>query len=274
MKPFPRLSLADGKQIPQLGLGIYKTPSAEVPRVVRAAVELGYRHFDTATLYENEDGLGRGVASAGVTRDELYLTSKVLNADHGYESTLAACVRSIALMKCDYLDLYLIHWPAPRQDLYVETWRALEKLKFDGLVMSIGVSNFHIHHLERLAAETQVTPVINQIECHPWLPQNELREHHRSQGIATEAWSPLARGRVLRDRQVQQLAISAGRTPAQIVLRWQLQRGVLVIPKSVHPERMRENSEIFDFELNPTHMRMLDDLETGERTGADPDERD
>lgn len=269
-----RVRLRDGLSIPQLGLGIYKTPDAAVPDLVVAAAEAGYRHFDTAAMYDNEGGLGRGLRATGRARDEFFVTTKVLNADHGYTSTLAACRQSLKLLNTEYVDLYLIHWPAPKQDRYLETWRALETLRADGLVRSIGVSNFHQHHIERLKEISDTVPVINQVECHPWLPQRELIAYHQRAGIVTQAWSPLARGRVLDDPTLHELAHELGRTPAQVVLRWHLQRGTVVIPKSVKAHRIRENANIFDFVLLPDHMAQLSQLETGVRTGMDPDERD
>lgn len=272
--PFPSLPLSDGRTIPQLGLGLYKTPEEAVPALTRHAVEVGYRHFDTASMYGNEAGLGEGLQTCGLPRGEVFVTTKVWNADHGYEATLAACARSLASLRTEYVDLYLIHWPAPRQGRYLETWRALEKLQDDGMVHSIGVSNFHPHHLEDILKSSGRTPVVNQIECHPRLPQQDLIRFHRHHGILTEAWSPLARGRLIQDESLRALARSLERTPAQVVLRWHLQRGVVVIPKSVRPERLEENAKIFDFELGDAEMDVLAQLETGERTGVDPNDRD
>ncbi|OEU95997.1 aldo/keto reductase [Streptomyces oceani] len=272
--PFPSLPLSDGRTIPQLGLGIYKTPEEAVPALARRAVEIGYRHFDTASMYENEAGLGEGLRTCGLPREELFVTTKVWNTDHGYEETLAACARSLERLRTEYVDLYLIHWPAPGRGRYRETWRALEKLRDDGLVRSIGVSNFHAHHLAELRKSSERMPVVNQVECHPRLPQRDLIRFHDEHGIRTEAWAPLARGRLLQDESLGELARSLGRTPAQVVLRWHLQRGVVVIPKTVNPERLVENARILDFELADTEMAALARLETGERTGDDPDDRD
>lgn len=270
----PRVELLDGNRIPQVGLGLYKTPSALVPDLVRDALDLGYRHFDTATMYDNEAALGRGLATSGISREEVFITTKLWNADHEHDRAVAACHRSLELLGTDYLDLYLIHWPAPRQDRYVEAWEALQTLQADGLVRSIGVSNFHRPHLDRLARHSATTPAVNQVECHPWLQQKELYELHRGRGITTQAWSPLARGRVGHDGDLRTLADRLGRTPAQVALRWQLQRGVVVIPKTVSPDRLVENIALFDFTLDDEAVSTLADMDSGARTGTHPDDRD
>ncbi|MFP7761168.1 aldo/keto reductase [Marisediminicola sp. LYQ134] len=268
----PLLPLSDGHTIPQLGLGVYKIDDAEAEAVVETAISLGYRHIDTATLYGNERGVGDGMRASGVDRDDLFVTTKVWQDDHGFDATLRAFARSLERLALDYVDLYLIHWPAPRQDRYVDTWRALERLKADGVVRSIGVSNFHPHHLERLRIETETSPVINQVELHPWLPQHETRRYGREHGILTEAWSPLARGRVLDDPVLAGLGEKHGVSPARVVLRWHIQQGLVVIPKSVSADRIRDNADVFGFELDTDDLAAIASLESGERTGLDPDD--
>ena len=262
----------DGRVIPQLGLGVYKVPLDETAALVADAIDAGYRHVDTATLYRNEAGVGEGVRASGASREEVFVTTKVLQDDQGYERTLAAFERSRRLLGLDYVDLYLIHWPAPRQDRYVDTWRAMEKLRADGVVRSIGVSNFHPHHLDRLIAETDVVPVVNQVELHPWLPQREVRWYDASRGILTESWSPLARGRALDEPVLERIADVHRVSVAQVVIRWHLQLGVVVIPKSTSPERIRANADVFGFELNAAELEAIATLESGYRTGADPDD--
>jgi 2,5-diketo-D-gluconate reductase A len=268
----PLVTLSDGRAIPQLGLGVYKVSDDEATDAVGSALEAGYRHIDTAAFYENEKGVGQAIRQSGLPRHEVFVTSKVWQDDHGYDETRRAFDTSLARLGFDYLDLYLIHWPAPRQNRYVETWRALESLKADGLVRSIGVSNFHPHHLDRLAQEGGETPVINQVELHPWLQQAGVREYDDAHGIATEAWSPLARGRILDDPTLATLASKHGRSPAQIVLRWQLDLGNIVIPKSITPARIRENIDVFDFALDDDDRARIAALDSGQRTGKDPDD--
>ena len=269
--PAPSLSLDDGNTIPQLGFGLYKVPAADAARLCREAIAIGYRHLDTAAFYANEAEVGEAVRSAELPREELFVTSKVWKDDNGYDSTLRAFDASMAKLGLPTLDLYLIHWPVPSTDLYVDTWRALVRLQQEGRVQSIGVANFHAHHIERLIAETGVAPVVNQVELHPWLPQAELRAFDAEHGIRTEAWSPLARGRVLDTPLLGDLADKHGRTPAQIVLRWHLELGNIVIPKASSAERLRENLDVFDFALDDEDMAAIATLETGERTGRDPD---
>jgi 2,5-diketo-D-gluconate reductase A len=270
--PFsPELTLSDGHTIPQLGLGVYKVADAQAADLVAGAIDAGYRSIDTATLYDNEKGVGDGLRASGIPREQLFVTTKVWNDDHGYDSTLRAFDRSLDLLRLDYLDLYLIHWPLPKKNLYVETWRALQTLRDSGRVRSIGVSNFTPAHIQRLDDETGVLPVLNQVELHPWLPQHHVREYDESHGILTEAWSPLARGRVLDDPTLAAIAGRYGKSPAQVVLRWHLQSGLVVIPKSNSLERVRENSLVFDFELDAADLEAIATLESGERTGMDPD---
>jgi 2,5-diketo-D-gluconate reductase A len=269
--PAPRLSLDDGATIPQLGFGLYKVPPQDAERLCTAAIDIGYRHLDTAAFYGNEQGVGKAVRAAPVGRGELFVTSKVWKDDNGYDTTLRAFDASMARLGLATLDLYLIHWPVPSTDHYVETWRALIRLQAEGRVGSIGVANFHAHHIERIVDETGVTPVVNQVELHPWLQQAELREFDESRGIRTEAWSPLARGRVLAVPLLDDLAAKHGRTPAQIVLRWHIELGNIVIPKASSPERLRENLDVFDFALDEDDLVAMASLETGERTGRDPD---
>ena len=268
----PLVPLADGHSIPQLGYGMYKVPAADATRLALAAIDAGYRHLDTAALYGNEAEAGAAVRDAPVARDELFVTTKVWNDDHGYDETLRAFDVSMAKLGLDRLDLYLIHWPVPSRDRYVDTWRALIRLREEGRVSSIGVSNFHVHHLERIIAETGVTPVVNQVELHPWLPQAELRAAHDRLGIRTEAWSPLARGRALSTPLLDGLAAKHGRSPAQVVLAWHVHLGNVAIPKASTPERIRENLDVFDLPLDAEDLAALATLESGERTGRDPDD--
>jgi 2,5-diketo-D-gluconate reductase A len=271
--PFsPLITLSDGNQIPQLGLGVYKVEDATAARIVEGAIDAGYRHVDTAKLYFNEAGVGAGVRASGIPRDEIFVTTKVWNDDHGYDETLRAFDASLELLGMDYVDLYLIHWPAPKQDRYVDTWRALETIKRDGRARSIGVSNFNPPHLEKLLAGATESPVINQVEIQPWLQQRELRDFDAARGIVTEAWSPLARGRVIGDPTLEAIGEKHGKSSAQIVIRWHLEQGLVVIPKSNSIERIRENSQVFDFELDATDLAAIAALESGERTGSNPDD--
>ncbi|PTL74415.1 oxidoreductase [Rathayibacter caricis DSM 15933] len=266
----PLIPLNDGRAIPQIGLGVYKIGDAEAAHAVGTALEAGYRHIDTATLYANERGVGEGIRASGIPREQVFVTTKVWNDDHGYDETLEAFDRSLELLGTDYIDLYLVHWPIPSRDRYVDTYRALERLQQEGRARSIGVSNFAIEHLERLGAETGVVPAVNQVELHPRLPQEELRAFDSARGIVTEAWSPLARGRLLEEPLLARLAARHGVSPAQIVLRWHVQNGVVVIPKSVTPERIRANIDVFGFELDAEDLAGIASLATGERTGRDP----
>ncbi|MES2094651.1 MAG: aldo/keto reductase [Actinomycetota bacterium] len=267
----PTLTMNDGRDIPQLGLGVYKVPDAEAARVVQVALEAGYRHIDTATLYNNERGVGDGVRASGVPRDDVFVTTKVWDDDHGFDATRRAFDTSLELLGFDYVDLYLIHWPVPSKDLFVETWRALETIRTDGRALSIGVSNFAPHHIDRLLAETDTVPAINQVELHPWLPQRQVRYYDASLGILTEAWSPLARGRLIGDPVLDSVAAKHHRSAAQVVIRWHLQLGTVVIPKSVTESRIVENFEVFDFALDAADLSAIAGLESGVRTGMEPD---
>jgi 2,5-diketo-D-gluconate reductase A len=269
----PRVALADGTSIDVVGYGVYKVPPADTAHLCSTALDAGYRLLDTAALYGNEAGVGEAARAYLETgdREDLFVTSKVWNDDHGHDATLRAFDASMDLLGLDRLDLYLIHWPCPSKDLYVETWRALGRLQAEGRVRSIGVSNFQRPHLERLLAETGVVPVLNQIELHPYLQQHDLRSFHERHGIATQAWSPLGRGNVLQDPVVGRIAAELGRTPAQVILRWHLQHGILTIPKASSRERISSNLDIFGFVLTDTHLAALDALDRDQRFGSHPD---
>lgn len=271
MSDVPTITLNNGRQIPQLGFGVFLVPPEETERAVSTALETGYRSIDTAVAYRNEEGVGRAIASSGLPRDEVFVTTKLWNADHGYVEALRAFDQSVRRLGLDTIDLFLIHWPVPAADRYVETWKALEKLAADGRVRAIGVSNFKAEHLNRLFAETGTVPAVNQIELHPRFPQADLRAMHAEHGIVTEAWSPLAQGgELLADPTITRLAEQHGVTPAQVVLRWHLQIGNIVIPKSVTPQRIRENFDVFGFELSDTDLAAIATLDTGQRIGPDP----
>ncbi|MFI5711207.1 aldo/keto reductase [Kribbella sp. NPDC051620] len=268
----PTVKLNNGVEMPQLGFGVFQVPDDQTTAAVTTALEAGYRSIDTATAYQNEAAVGKALAVSGIAREELFVTTKLWNADQGYEQTLAAFERSRKLLGLDYLDLYLIHWPAPSLGRYADSWRALEKLSADGVVRAIGVSNFQPAHLEQLAAGSSVVPAVNQVELHPYLQQAEVRAYGNQHGIATEAWSPLAKGgSLLTEPAVTALAAKYERTAAQVVLRWHLQQGTIVIPKSVTPARVRENFAVFDFSLTDADLDSLAGLDRGERTGPDPD---
>jgi diketogulonate reductase-like aldo/keto reductase len=270
----PSLEMNDGHRIPQLGFGVFKVDPDRTADIVAHALQVGYRSIDTATLYDNEDGVGAAIAESGIAREKLFVTTKVWNDDQGHDATLRAFERSLRRLGLEYVDLYLIHWPVPAQDRYVETWQALTELKADGRARSIGVSNFQIEHLRRVIAETGVTPAVNQIELHPHLQQAQLRRFHDETGILTEAWSPLGRGRALDDSVVNDIARRHERTAAQVVLRWHLQLGNVVIPKSATPARVEENFAVFDFELSAAEMEAIAGLEAASRIGPDPDRFD
>jgi diketogulonate reductase-like aldo/keto reductase len=267
----PTHTLNDGTTIPALGLGTWPMDDAEAERAVAAALESGYRLLDTATNYRNETGVGRGVAAAGVPREQVLVTTKLPGRHHGYEETLASFEESRARLGLEYVDLYLIHWPLPRVDKYVDSWKAMIKLREDGLVRSIGVSNFTPAHIERLEKETGVLPSVNQIELHPLFPQDELRAFHEDKGIVTESWSPLGRGSgLLDDPAVAGAAEAHGVTPGQVILRWHLQLGALPIPKSGDPERQRANLDVFGFELSESETAAIGDR-AHRRLGGDPE---
>nr|WP_305847258.1 aldo/keto reductase [Herbiconiux sp. VKM Ac-2851] len=269
----PSLLLNDGAAMPQLGLGVYKTTDEEAATAVSFALRHGYRLIDTASMYHNERGVGEGVRASGIDRSEVFVTTKVWFTDNGYDETLRAFDESMRMLGLDHLDLYLIHWPAPLRDRYVEAWRALIALRDSGRVRSIGVANFHPAHLTRIVEETGIVPAVNQVELHPRLPQTALRAFDAEQGVVTQSWSPLARGGLIADPVLARLAAKHGRSPAQIVLRWHVQLGLSVIPKSVTPARIVENLDVFDFTLDADDLAAIASLETGERTGVDPNDR-
>ena len=266
----PSLTLHDGVEIPQLGFGVFQVPPEDTREVVEQALDAGYRHIDTAAAYRNEKGVGAAIAASGLAREDLFVTTKLWNSEQGFETTLAAFDASLGRLSFDYVDLYLIHWPVPSEGRFVDTWRAFERIHGEGRARTIGVSNFRVEDLERLEAETETRPTVNQIELHPRLQQAELRAWHADHGIATEAWSPLAQGELLDDETIVAIAERHGKTPAQAILRWHLQLGNVVIPKSVTPERIRENLELFDFELSDAEMAEFERLDRGERIGPDP----
>lgn len=264
------VTLNDGNSIPSVGFGVYKISPEDTERAVTTALAAGYRHIDTAALYGNEREVGRAVAESGLPRDQVYVVTKVWNSDQGYDSTLTAFEASMDRLGLDVLDLYLIHWPLPARGKFVETFRALAHLRDQGRIRSVGVSNFAAEHLQMLVDGTGVVPVVNQVELHPRLPQTELREVHARLGIATEAWAPLGRGSLLAHPTVTEVAQHCGKTPAQVLIRWHLQLGNIVIPKSVHPERIVGNFDVFDFELGAAQMTEISSLDDGARLGPDP----
>ncbi|MGM7643907.1 aldo/keto reductase [Nocardia sp. JW2] len=268
--PVPTIVLNDGNVIPQLGFGVFQVPEEDVTTVVAEALKVGYRSIDTAAIYGNEEGVGRAIRASGIPRDEIYVTTKLWNSEQGYDSTLRAFDTSMQRLGLDYLDLYLIHWPVPKADRFVDTFRAFQALKSQGRVKSIGVSNFRIPDLEQVIAETGEIPTVNQIELHPTLAQPELRTFHANNAIATEAWSPLGQGTLLDDPTIVSLAKELDRTPAQVIIRWHLQLGNIVIPKSVTPSRIAENFDVFTFELDVDAMAAINRLDRGTRVGPDP----
>jgi len=271
----PTITLNDGASIPQLGFGVFQIPPPETARATAVALEAGYRHIDTAEMYGNERGVGEAVRAAALDRDEVYITSKLNNGFHEPDAARREFDRTLTALGMDHVDLFLIHWPLPMHygGDFVSTWKTLEEFKADGRARSIGVSNFEIAHLERLLAETETVPAVNQIEAHPYLLNDAVRTFGESHGIATEAWSPIAKGQVMDDPVIGAIADEVGRTPAQVTLRWHVQRGSIVFPKSTTPARIEENMHIFDFELSADQMAQIDALDKGEagRTGPHPD---
>ena len=271
MSTVPSITLDNGVEIPQLGLGVWQVEDEIVTDVVTTAFEAGYRHIDTAAAYRNEAGVGRAIAASGLPRDELFITTKLQNSDQGYDSTLAAFDKSIDQLGLEYVDLYLIHWQCLKKDKYVDTWKAFEQLYADKRIRAIGVSNFHEPALRRIFEETTIRPAVNQIELHPALPQDGLRAFNAENDIVTEAWSPLASGELIDDPALKTIGAKYGKSAAQVMIRWHLQLGNVVIPKSRTTSRIKENFEVFDFRLDNDDMATIADLETGVRTGGDPD---
>ena len=257
----PNVTLRPEVEIPQLGYGVFQVPPKETEEAVARALQAGYRHIDTAAAYRNEGAVGQAIHASGIPREEIFVTTKCFNDDHGHDKAKRACKASLERLELEHIDLYLIHWPVPSHDLYVETWQAFIELQAEGLVRAIGVSNFQPAHLERIVAETGVVPAINQVELHPYFQQTGLRHEHEQLGIATEAWSPLGQGLELEDPSIVAIAEAHGKTPAQAIIRWHLQLGNVVIPKSVTPERIEENFDVFDFELS------ADEMEANPRAG-------
>lgn len=271
MSDQPHISFHDGNAIPQVGLGVWQTPNDTAVTAVKAALDAGYRHVDTAAAYHNEQGVGEGMRASGLDRKDIFLTTKLWNDDQGFDSTLRAFEGSLKQLGTDYIDLYLIHWPSPHRGKYRDTWKALTRLKEEGRARSIGVSNFAAEHLDAIIGDTGVTPVINQIELHPDFQQKAMRATHEKLGIRTESWSPLGQGHLLTNPVIADLAGKLGRTPAQVIIRWHIQNGLVVIPKSVTPSRIVENFEVFGFELDAVAMQALDALDTpAARVGPDP----
>jgi 2,5-diketo-D-gluconate reductase A len=270
----PTLSLNSGSSIPQLGLGVWAVDPAETERVVTEALELGYRHIDTAAAYGNEEGVGKAIAASGLPREEVFVTTKLPNHEHGTTEARNSFRTSLDRLGLDYVDLYLIHWPVPLRDRYVDTWRTFEELAGEGLIRSIGVSNFLPEHLERLLAETETVPAVNQIELHPIFQQRDVVEYSRSKGIALEGWSPLGAGKYDLGAipEIAAAADAHGKSPAQVVLRWHLSRDIIVFPKSRNSDRLRQNLDLFDFELSADELAAIDALDRGERIGGDPRE--
>jgi methylglyoxal/glyoxal reductase len=270
---FDKVNLHNGVEMPAFGLGVYKVEEgSQIEETINTALNLGYRLIDTASFYKNEEGVGRAISSSGIPREDLFITTKVWNSEQGYESTLKAFEDSIEKLGIEYLDLYLVHWPVKGK--YIETWRALEKLYSEGKVRAIGVSNFKVHHLQDLLGQCSEKPAVNQVELHPLISQQELRDYCQKHNIRVEAWSPLSRGRFLDEPLLRQIAASHGKTSAQVILRWHLQNHIIPIPKSVTPSRLKENAELFDFELSQEEMKVINGLNKNQRFGADPDHID
>jgi 2,5-diketo-D-gluconate reductase A len=270
----PLIPLLDGNTLPQLGLGVYKVDNDLAAPLVSHALNNGYRLIDTASMYENEVGVGQGIRDSGVPREEVLVATKFWMDDLGFENTLKAFDKSLKLLGLDYLDLYLIHWPAPKRGLlYVDSWKAMEKLKNEGLIRSIGVCNFHTHYIDEILKVAEHKPVLNQVELHPWLTQDKVLDYDNSHKIVTQAWSPLARGKILEEDMLATVGSKYGKSVAQVVLRWHIQRGVAVIPKSNSKDRIVENMNVFDFELSDEEMAAISALNSGFRTGVDPEDR-
>ena len=270
----PMVKLSDGNSIPIVGLGVYKVDNATTGPLVTQALQIGYRLIDTASMYQNEEGVGEGIANSGVPREEVIVSTKFWMDDLGYDQTLRAFEKSLGLLGLSYLDIYLIHWPAPKRGLlYVESWKAMERLKNEGLVKSIGVCNFHPHHIDEVLKMAEHPPVMNQIEVHPFLTQDQVIAYNTQHSILTQAWSPLARGQVLDNPLISKIAVEHGKSNSQIVLRWHIQRGTAVIPKSTSRDRIIENLNVFDFELSEAQMLEISSLNRNYRTGVDPEDR-
>jgi len=267
----PDIRLNNGVEIPQLGFGVFQVPAEDTASVTLTALEVGYRHIDTAAAYGNEEGVGQAVRDSGLAREDVFITTKLWNSDQGYDSALAAFDASCERLALGYVDLYLIHWPTPTRDRYLDTWRAMEKIYADGRSRAIGVSNFQANHLHRLAAESTVPPAVNQIELHPTFTQEPMRDVHAEMGVATEAWSPLGQAQDLDNHAIGVIADRLDKSPAQVILRWHLQLGNIVIPKSVTPERIRDNFDVLNFELSVADMGDINALDSGNRIGPDPD---
>jgi len=266
------IRLNDGVQIPQIGLGVWQVDNGQAPKAVLTAIQAGYRSIDTAAIYGNEEGVGIGIRDAGVPREQLFITTKLWNDRHGAKNALKAFDESLKRLRLDYVDLYLVHWPTPRVNLYVETWQALAEIKKSGRAKSVGVSNFKVPHLERLLGETGIVPSVNQIELHPRFQQKAQRAFHAKHGITTESWSPLGQGRVMKDPVIGGIATTHGRTPAQVTLRWHIQNGLVAVPKSITPSRILENFDVFGFELTQDEMAKIAALDNDRgRIGPDPD---
>ncbi len=266
----PTIQFNDGKTIPQIGLGVWQTPDEEAAPAVRKALEVGYRHVDTAAIYENEEGVGEGIRQSGVARGDIFLTTKLWNDRQSHDAALKAFDESLKRLGTDYVDLFLIHWPSPHRGTYVEAWKALVELKKQGRARSIGVSNFAEEHLERIIGETGETPVLNQIELHPDFQQKTLRAVHERLGMKTQSWSPLGQGKLLSNPDIAKVAQRLGKSPAQVIIRWHLDNGLIVIPKSVTPSRIEENFKVFDFTLDAEAKAVLDALDGDNRVGPDP----
>lgn len=275
MTSVPLLTLNDGFTAPQLGLGVWQVEADQAADIVQTALDAGYRAVDTAAMYRNEPGVGEGIRRSGVAREDVYLTTKLGNADHGYDAAMAAIDDSLERLGTDYVDLYLMHWPLPMFDNYVETWKAMVQMQKDGKARSIGVSNFEKEHLERIIGETGVVPAVNQIELHPKFQQQAMRAYHKTHDIITESWSPLGSGRLIEDRDIGRIAEKHGKSVPQTIIRFLLQEGLMVIPKSATPERIRANFDVFDFSLDEADIETLRDMDSADgRNGPHPSEFD